>query len=116
MISRSHALAGIGYGSLALALVGLTAIGPVSGADAVDVPGSADLSLSRDLASLTAAVTDAATLTTEHDRAQLGAPQVEPMAELTIEHDTAHLCAAETDQAVIDEEHDSATLTWEAVS
>lgn len=57
-----------------------------------------------------------ASLTTEHDRAQLGAPQVEPMAELTTEHDTAHLCATETDQAVLEEEHDTATLTWEVVS
>jgi hypothetical protein len=114
MISRSHALAGLGYGSLAVALVGLTAIGPTAGT--VDRPGSADLTLSRDLASLTAAATDAAALTTEHDRATLAAPQVTPMADLTTEHDVAQLGAAETDQAVLEEEHDTATLTWEVVS
>lgn len=112
MTPRAVALEGWGYGALAVALAGWIATAP----DVVDFPGSADLSLSRDLASLTAAVTDAATLTTEHDRAQLGAPQVEPMAELTTEHDTAHICATETDQAVIEEEHDTATLTWEVVS
>ena len=115
MISRSHALAGIGYGSLAVALVGLTAIGPTSGATA-DRPGSCDLTTELDTAHVCAAATDAAVLTVERDTVQLGAPTVEPMAVLTTEHDTAQLGATETDQAVIEEEHDTATLTWEVVS
>lgn len=111
MISRSHTLAGIGYGSLAVALVGLTAIG-TSAVPVADVPGSADLTVERDTVQIIAAETDAATLTTERDTAQIGA-DVEPMAELTVERDTAHVCAVETDDAVLDVLADTATITAE---
>ena len=115
MISRSHALAGIGYGALSVALVGLTAIG-TSAVPVADVPGSADLTVERDTVQILAAETDAATLATERDSVQIGAVTVEPMAELTIERDAVTLGAAETDAAVVVVERDTCELTWEVES